>query len=70
MPNHNIKSVLDTKPLSFTLNTKGGKWKCTLHSNRQALEKSRVATDATPGINRADSDASISSATSTTSSHH
>ncbi|KAK7958382.1 hypothetical protein PG996_010181 [Apiospora saccharicola] len=70
MPNHDIKSVLNTKPLSFTLNTKGGKWKCTLHSNRQALEKSRSNANRTPGINRADSDMSISSAESTTSSHH
>ncbi|KAK8080485.1 hypothetical protein PG997_008303 [Apiospora hydei] len=70
MPNHDIKSVIDTKPLSFTLNTKGGKWKCTLHSNRQALEKARSAADKTPGINRADSDMSMSSASSTTSSQH
>ncbi|KAK8105418.1 uncharacterized protein PG998_004110 [Apiospora kogelbergensis] len=69
MPSHDIKSVLETKPLSFTLKTTGGKWKCTLHSNRQALEKSRSVPDRIPGISRADSDMSISSATSTTSSH-
>ncbi|KAK6853167.1 hypothetical protein PG990_009722 [Apiospora arundinis] len=68
MPSHDIKSVLETKPLSFTLKTSGGKWKCTLHSNRQALEKSRSVADRSP-ITRADSDMSISSATSTTSSH-
>lgn len=34
MPNQDIKSVIDTKPVTFTLKTGGGKWKCTLHGDR------------------------------------
>lgn len=36
MPASNIKNVLESKPLTFTLKTGGGKWKCTLHSDRAA----------------------------------
>ncbi|KAI1855871.1 hypothetical protein JX265_012134 [Neoarthrinium moseri] len=64
MPSSDIKSVLDTKPVTFTLKTGGGKWKCTLHGDRHAYEKHRAAI---PGINRTDSDISVASNSSTSS---
>ncbi|ETS82393.1 hypothetical protein PFICI_04269 [Pestalotiopsis fici W106-1] len=64
MPSQDIKSVLDTKPVQFTLKTGGGKWKCTLHSDRHAYDKHRTAN---PGITRTDSDMSTSSSKTTSS---
>lgn len=37
MPSQDIKAAIDAKPVVFTLKTSGGKWKCTLHGNRQTL---------------------------------
>lgn len=37
MPAQDIKSVIANKPVSFTVKTGGGKWRCTLHSDRHSL---------------------------------
>ncbi|KAK6065567.1 hypothetical protein SCUP234_01542 [Seiridium cupressi] len=64
MPGQDIKSVLDTKPVTFTLKTGGGKWQCTLHGDRHSFEKRRSAA---PGIARIDSDNSVSSSKTSSS---
>ncbi|KAI1383148.1 uncharacterized protein F4822DRAFT_94020 [Hypoxylon trugodes] len=75
MPSVDIKQVVDTKPLSFTIKTGNGHWKCQIHSDRAAYERSRVKA---PGLARTDSgfsstttvsSTSSSSAASTSSSH-
>ncbi|ORY62932.1 uncharacterized protein BCR38DRAFT_485716 [Pseudomassariella vexata] len=68
MPSQDIKSVLSNKPVSFTLKTGNGKWKCTLHSDRSALEKARSAAPV-PGISRSDSGLSTTSSSSAGSTH-
>ncbi|KAK6197644.1 Exocyst complex component S5 [Pestalotiopsis sp. IQ-011] len=64
MPNQDIKSVIDTKPVTFTLKTGGGKWKCTLHGDRHGYEKHR---NANGDLARTDSDMSASSSKTTSS---
>ncbi|KAH6659787.1 hypothetical protein BKA67DRAFT_653003 [Truncatella angustata] len=64
MPSQDIKSVLQTKPVTFTLRTGGGKWKCTIHGDRPSYEKHRAAV---PGIARTDSDISATSSKTTSS---
>ncbi|KAI1495880.1 hypothetical protein F5X99DRAFT_101011 [Biscogniauxia marginata] len=68
--NQNLKEVLASKPVGFTIQTGSGKWKCQIHSNRAAYERTRDVTPDAPGITRSDSGlstASTSSAGSTTS---
>jgi hypothetical protein len=36
MPNQDIKEVIQGKPVSFTIKTGGGKWKCQMFSDRAA----------------------------------
>ncbi|KAH8681155.1 hypothetical protein BX600DRAFT_504886 [Xylariales sp. PMI_506] len=57
MPGSDIKTVLGTKPVTFTLKTGSGKWKCTLHSDRPSYEKYRSQS----GLVRSDSGLSMSS---------
>ncbi|OTA57752.1 hypothetical protein K449DRAFT_437219 [Hypoxylon sp. EC38] len=61
MPSVDIKQIVDTKPLAFTIKTGGGRWKCQIHSDRAAYERSRVTA---PGIARTDSGLSTSTASS------
>ncbi|KAI0520894.1 hypothetical protein F5B22DRAFT_55578 [Xylaria bambusicola] len=72
MPSSNINDVLATKPLTFSIKTGGGSWKCQIHSNRAAYEKTRSSaapmTDVVPGISRSDSGLSTSSSSSAGSS--
>ncbi|KAI1759282.1 hypothetical protein GGR53DRAFT_152689 [Hypoxylon sp. FL1150] len=65
MPSVDIRQIVDSRPLTFTVKTAGGQWKCQLHSDRASYERSRAAK--APGISRTDSGLSTSS-TSTTSS--
>ncbi|KAJ2983432.1 hypothetical protein NUW58_g6249 [Xylaria curta] len=70
MPAQKLNDVLATKPVTFNIKTSGGSWKCQLHSNRAAYERTR-GTAPTPGIARTDSGLSTTSTSSTvsTSSH-
>ncbi|KAI1470218.1 uncharacterized protein F4812DRAFT_416690 [Daldinia caldariorum] len=69
MPAVDIKQIVESKPLSFTIKTGNGKWKCQLHSDRASYERSRSSK--APSISRTNSDASTSSSSSaaSTSSH-
>ncbi|KAI0857597.1 hypothetical protein F4860DRAFT_350790 [Xylaria cubensis] len=73
MPSQNINDYLSAKPVTFNIKTSGGSWKCQLHSNRAAYERTRSSdgTTPTPGITRSDSGLSTtsSSSSSSTSSH-
>ncbi|KAI0838922.1 hypothetical protein F5Y06DRAFT_296075 [Hypoxylon sp. FL0890] len=64
MPSINIKEIVDTKPLAFTIKTGNGRWKCQIHSDRAAYERSLLRA---PGIARTDSGVSTSTASSTNS---
>ncbi|KAI1410821.1 hypothetical protein F5Y13DRAFT_69478 [Hypoxylon sp. FL1857] len=64
MPSVDIKQIVDTKPLAFTIKTGNGRWKCQIHSDRAAYERSRLRA---PGIARTDSGLSTSTASSTSS---
>ncbi|XXG99003.1 Exocyst complex component S5 [Hypoxylon texense] len=66
MPSVDIKQIVDTKPLTFTLKTAGGHWKCQLHSDRASYERSQIVK--APGISRTDSSLSTSTTSSTSSS--
>ncbi|KAI2607588.1 uncharacterized protein GGS25DRAFT_496679 [Hypoxylon fragiforme] len=71
MPSVNIKQIVDSRPLSFTIKTKNGQWECMLHSDRAAYERSRVSrapASPTPGITRSDSGLSTTSTRSSSSS--
>ncbi|KAI1394716.1 hypothetical protein F4819DRAFT_493182 [Hypoxylon fuscum] len=61
MPSLDIKQIVDTKPLTFTLKTGGGRWKCQIHPNRASFE--RNGTPKAPGIARTDSGLSTTSST-------
>ncbi|KAI1192130.1 hypothetical protein F5B17DRAFT_379542 [Nemania serpens] len=65
-----IDEVLATKPVTFNIKTSGGKWKCQIHPNRAAFERSKSSTALAPapGIARADSGLSTMSTASTSSS--
>ncbi|KAI1807617.1 hypothetical protein F4811DRAFT_549694 [Daldinia bambusicola] len=65
MPSVDIKQIVESKPLSFTIKTGNGKWKCQLHSDRASYERSRSSK--APGISRSDSDSSTSTRSSTSS---
>ncbi|KAI1373684.1 hypothetical protein F4677DRAFT_214973 [Hypoxylon crocopeplum] len=65
MPVVNIKEIVDTKPLSFTIKTGNGRWQCQVHSDRASYERSRVPK--APGFSRTDSGFSIASTSSTSS---
>ncbi|KAI6087801.1 hypothetical protein F4821DRAFT_99770 [Hypoxylon rubiginosum] len=65
MPSVDIKQIVDTKPLTFTVKTAGGHWKCQLHSDRASYERTRIAK--APGISRTDSGLSTTSTSSTAS---
>ncbi|KAI1434458.1 hypothetical protein GGR50DRAFT_695106 [Xylaria sp. CBS 124048] len=68
MPATNIEEVLAAKPLTFSIKTGGGNWKCQIHSNRAAYERAKaVKTETTPGISRTDSGLSSSSTSSSSS---
>ncbi|KAI4603297.1 hypothetical protein KJ359_006090 [Pestalotiopsis sp. 9143b] len=72
MPNQDIKSVIDTKPVTFTLKTGGGKWKCTLHGDRHGYpyltsSRSEKHRNANGNLARTDSDMSASSSKTTSS---
>ncbi|KAI1490814.1 hypothetical protein F5X96DRAFT_518268 [Biscogniauxia mediterranea] len=74
MPSQNLQEVLAAKPVNFTIKTGNGKWKCQIHTNRAAYERTQSATPAVPGITRSDSGLSTSSvssagSTSSKSSH-
>ncbi|KAI0544185.1 hypothetical protein F4679DRAFT_54814 [Xylaria curta] len=73
MPSQNIGDYLAAKPVTFNIKTSGGSWKCQLHSNRAAYErtKSSDVMTPTPGITRSDSGLSTAStsSSSSTSSH-
>ncbi|KAI1105149.1 hypothetical protein F4804DRAFT_148142 [Jackrogersella minutella] len=60
-----IKQVIDTKPLAFTIKTGSGRWKCQIHSNRASYERSRPMS--VPGFARTDSGSSTSTVSSTSS---
>ncbi|KAI1360807.1 hypothetical protein F5Y08DRAFT_343292 [Xylaria arbuscula] len=71
MPSANINEVLASKPLTFSIKTSGGSWKCQLHSNRASYEKTRSTAPTgtvAPGISRSDSGLSTSSSSSAGSS--
>ncbi|KAI8960695.1 hypothetical protein F5Y11DRAFT_254163 [Daldinia sp. FL1419] len=65
MPSVDIKQIVDTKPLSFTIKTGNGKWKCQLHSDRASYERTRSTKS--PGISRSDSGLSTSTRSSSSS---
>ncbi|KAI2617015.1 hypothetical protein GGS26DRAFT_415478 [Hypomontagnella submonticulosa] len=65
MPAVDIKQIVDTKPLAFTIKTGNGRWKCQIHSDRASYERSRVIK--APGITRTDSGLSTSTVSSTAS---
>ncbi|OTB05477.1 hypothetical protein M426DRAFT_10519 [Hypoxylon sp. CI-4A] len=65
MPSVDIKQIVNSKPLSFTIKTGNGKWQCQLHSDRASYERARVVK--APGINRTDSSLSTSTASSSSS---
>ncbi|KAI0599401.1 hypothetical protein F4775DRAFT_124794 [Biscogniauxia sp. FL1348] len=71
MPSQNLHEVLAAKPVNFTIKTGNGKWKCQIHTNRAAYERTQNVTPAAPGITRTDSGlsttSSVSSAGSTSS---
>ncbi|KAI1770845.1 hypothetical protein F4818DRAFT_223371 [Hypoxylon cercidicola] len=69
MPSVDIKEIVNNKPLTFTVKTAGGHWKCQLHTDRASYERSRIVK--APGISRADSTstASTTSSAASTSSH-
>ncbi|KAI8629501.1 hypothetical protein F5Y19DRAFT_475486 [Xylariaceae sp. FL1651] len=69
MPAPKIDEVLATKPVNFTIKTTGGAWKCQIHPNRAAYERTRSSTAPAPGIARTDSGLSTSSTSSAGSSH-
>ncbi|KAI0204844.1 hypothetical protein F4808DRAFT_456588 [Astrocystis sublimbata] len=73
MPASNVNDYLAAKPLTFKIKTSGGSWKCQLHSNRAAYEKTRPesTSEPAPGIERTDSGLSTTSTSSadSTSSH-
>ncbi|KAI5865073.1 hypothetical protein GGS23DRAFT_407464 [Durotheca rogersii] len=58
MPSVDLKQIIETKPLGFTIKTGNGRWRCQIHSDRAAYERSRTV--ATPGISRSDSGLSTS----------
>ncbi|RWA03958.1 hypothetical protein EKO27_g11144 [Xylaria grammica] len=70
MPSAKIEEVLATKPVTFNIKTSGGSWKCQIHSNRAAYERTRSLsmTAPPPGISRTDSGLSTSSTSSAGSS--
>ncbi|KAI0541519.1 hypothetical protein GGR58DRAFT_498018 [Xylaria digitata] len=70
MPSTKIEDVLASKPVTFNIKTSGGSWKCQIHSNRAAYERTRSASTSTPspGIARTDSGLSTSSTSSADSS--
>ncbi|KAI0882769.1 uncharacterized protein GGS22DRAFT_190749 [Annulohypoxylon maeteangense] len=65
MPSVDIKQIVDTKPLAFTIKTGGGRWQCQIHKDRASYERARVVR--APGISRTDSGLSTSSTSSTSS---
>ncbi|KAI0874645.1 hypothetical protein GGS24DRAFT_500593 [Hypoxylon argillaceum] len=70
MPAANIGEVLTTKPVTFKIKTSGGSWKCQIHSNRAAYERTRSSSEISPipGIARTDSGLSTTSTASSSSS--
>ncbi|KAJ1333514.1 hypothetical protein MN608_03505 [Microdochium nivale] len=71
MPSPDIKSFIDTKPVSFKIKTVGGTWTCELHTDRHSLERKRAAlaaaeTEGLPSLPKSDS--SLSSTSSSASS--
>ncbi|KAI8953715.1 hypothetical protein F4801DRAFT_576330 [Xylaria longipes] len=72
MPSQNLENVLSTKPVTFNIKTSGGSWKCRIHSNRAAYERTRTTSEATaptPGISRTDSGLSTTSTSSASSTN-
>ncbi|KAI1657543.1 hypothetical protein F4813DRAFT_80217 [Daldinia decipiens] len=65
MPSVDIKQIVDTKPLSFTIKTGSGRWQCQIHSDRASYERSRITK--APGISRMDSGLSTSTRSSSSS---
>ncbi|KAI2621134.1 hypothetical protein GGR54DRAFT_639262 [Hypoxylon sp. NC1633] len=65
MPSVNIKEIVDTKPLAFTIKTGSGRWQCQIHKDRASYERSRVPK--APGISRTDTGLSTSTVSSTSS---
>ncbi|KAI2465094.1 hypothetical protein F4781DRAFT_410673 [Annulohypoxylon bovei var. microspora] len=65
MPSVNIKEIVDTKPLAFTIKTGGGQWQCQIHKDRASFERTRIVR--IPGISRTDSGLSTTSTSSTAS---
>ncbi|GAP86334.1 hypothetical protein SAMD00023353_1800750 [Rosellinia necatrix] len=67
-----IEDVIASKPLTFSIKTTGGQWKCQIHSNRAAYERTRTksidAITPVPGITRTDSGLSTASTSSAGSS--
>ncbi|KAJ8111553.1 hypothetical protein ONZ43_g5594 [Nemania bipapillata] len=70
MPASNIEEVLANKPVTFNIKTSGGSWKCQIHSNRAAYERTKSISETAPipGIARTDSGLSTTSTASTSSS--
>ncbi|KAI1258571.1 hypothetical protein F5Y18DRAFT_342269 [Xylariaceae sp. FL1019] len=66
----NIKDILDSKPVNFTLKTSGGRYKCSIHPNRASLDRSIssmnlvAAAAPVPGVTRTGSGLSVSSTSS------
>ncbi|KAI1214112.1 uncharacterized protein F4807DRAFT_455755 [Annulohypoxylon truncatum] len=60
-----IKQIVDTKPLAFTIKTGNGRWQCQIHKDRASYERARTVR--IPGISRSDSGLSTSSTSSTSS---
>ncbi|KAH7031112.1 uncharacterized protein B0I36DRAFT_362855 [Microdochium trichocladiopsis] len=79
MPSTDIKTFLDSKPVSFRIQTAGRTWACELHSDRHSLERKRAALAAAgastpdleglPSLPRTDSGLSNSSSKASSISH-